>query len=118
MVKNNLSMLILVIVLAGILLFAFAPGQWTPACIVNHDKFVHAVVFFGLSVLLSLTFPRLKLSQHFVGLMFFAVLIEWVQYAWVDRGFSVQDIVFDLVGVVVFYTVVYSVKLLNYSKLI
>ena len=58
-------------VLMGILLFAFAPGSWTPAWVVNHDKFVHAVVFFGLSVLLSLVFPRLKLSWHFSGLMFF-----------------------------------------------
>ncbi len=76
------------VVLMGVLLFAFAPGQWTPAWIVNHDKFVHAVVFFGLSVLLSLVFPRLKLFQHFVGLMFFAVLIEWIQYALANRGFS------------------------------
>ncbi len=110
------SPVMFLVVLLGILLFAFAPGQWTPAWVVNHDKFVHAVVFFGLSVLLSLVFPRLKLFQHFVGLMFFAVLIEGIQYALANRGFSFEDIAFDLIGVVVFYIVVYSVKLLSDSK--
>ncbi len=106
------------LVLMGVLLFAFASGQWTPAWIVNHDKFVHAVVFFGLSVLLSLVFSRLKLFQHFVGLMFFAVLIEWIQYALANRGFSFQDIVFDLIGILAFYAVIGSIKLLGYSKLV
>ena len=46
------------------------------------------------------------------------MFIEWVQYGLVSRGFSVQDIVFDLMGVLSFYAVVYSVKLLVYAKLL
>lgn len=114
----NRSKIYLISILVGISIFAFAPGNWTPAWVVNHDKFVHAVVFFGLSVLISLVFTQLKLYQHFASLMFLAVLIEGIQYALVNRGFSFQDIVFDLLGVLVFYTLVYTIKFLGYSKLL
>lgn len=116
--RSNLPVLLLVIILSGTLFFAFAPGQWTPAWVVNHDKFVHAIVFFSLSVLFSRVLPRLNLYQHFVSLMILAVVIEGIQYALANRGFSFQDIVFDLIGILVFYAVVGLIKLLGYSKLV
>lgn len=109
MIKNA-SKFLLLFVLIVVSVFAFAPGQWTPAWVVNHDKFVHLLVFFTLSIMLSFVFPSLRLIEHLAFLMVFAFLIEVVQYLFVGRGFSVADILYDVAGAVLFYFLVYWVK--------
>ena len=94
----------------GILIFAFSPGQWTPAWIVNHDKFAHLAVFFLLSIFLSFVFPLLKLSIHFMALFIFAILIEAAQFSLFSRGFSIEDILFGTLGVLLFYLLVFLAK--------
>ena len=98
------------LLLIGILFFAFSPGQWTPAWVVNHDKFVHFAVFFLLSVFLSYVFPLLNLLTHFILLLFFAILIEVVQFSLFSRGFSIEDILFGALGVLLFYLLVFLAK--------
>lgn len=110
MIATKLPLVLLVLVIGGILFFAFAPGQWTPAWIVNHDKFVHFGVFFSLSVFLSYVFPRLKVLFHFSLLIWFAVLIELIQYSLFSRGFSFEDILFGVIGVLMFYLLVFLAK--------
>ncbi len=118
MVEIKFPLVLLLLVVGGILFFAFSPGHWTPAWIVNHDKFVHLAVFFLLSIFLSYVFSWLTLSLHFVLLFLFAVLIEAIQYSLFSRGFSVEDILFGLVGVLFFYMLVGTVKLLDHLKLL
>jgi VanZ family protein len=113
---NKYSKTLLVIMLIGTMLFAFAPGQWTPAWVVNHDKWVHLLVFFCLSVVLSMVLPYLKLLTHLMSLLSFACFIEYVQYNFVGRGFSIEDILFDVLGVMFLYLIVYGVKLLTLNK--
>jgi len=108
--SNKLLITLLSLLLVSISVFAFAPGQWTPAWVVNHDKFSHMVVFFVLSVMLSLSFPKLTLAVHMCSLLSFAVLIELVQFLFVGRGFSIEDLVYDVLGVLVFYTLVFWAK--------
>lgn len=98
----SLSKIILSMVLLGILVFAFAPGNWTPAWIVNHDKFSHMLVFFSLAMILKFSFPNISMIYHVLLLGAFALFIELFQYALFNRGFSYLDIVFDLVGILSF----------------
>jgi VanZ family protein len=107
---------ILFVIVLGVLIFAFAPGQWTPAWIVNHDKFSHMVVFFGLSILLSLAIPSLSLVKHSMFLLSFAGLIEVVQYFFAGRGFSIEDLMYDFLGILVFYVLVIWAKNKEFLK--
>jgi len=109
-VSSKLFGILFILIVLGVLIFAFAPGQWTPAWIVNHDKFSHMVVFFALSIFLSLAIPSLSLVQHSLFLLSFAILIELVQYLFVGRGFSIDDLIYDVLGVLGFYTVVFWAK--------
>jgi len=107
---NKLVITLLSLLLVSISVFAFAPGQFTPAWVVNHDKFSHMLVFFVLSVMLSLSFPKLTLITHLFSLLSFAVLIELVQYLFVGRGFSIEDLAYDFLGILVFYSLVFWAK--------
>jgi VanZ family protein len=104
-----LGVLLFFIVL-GVLIFAFAPGQWTPAWIVNHDKFSHMVVFFSLGVMVNFTFTKVKLYLQLIFLIMLALLIELLQYSLFNRGFSYMDIVFDLLGIVLFLILNFVMK--------
>lgn len=96
---NELFKFLLVIVAVSTALFAFAPGLWTPAWIVNHDKFAHFIAFVILSSLFKLSFPKVNLVLVTVLLVTFAVLIEFFQYQFFNRGFSAKDICYDLFGI-------------------
>jgi VanZ family protein len=109
-VSSKLFGILFILIVLGVLIFAFAPGQLTPAWIVNHDKFSHMVVFFALSILLSLAIPSLSLVQHSLFLLSFAVLIELVQFLFVGRGFSIEDLAYDFLGILVFYSLVFWAK--------
>lgn len=93
---------ILVIAIATILFFALMPGRMTPAFIVDHDKVVHAVVFFMLALMLRRSFPGVSLLQCVVFLGIFGVGIETLQYLFANRGFSRGDIVFDGLGLTLY----------------
>jgi len=92
----------------GIIIFAFAPGQWTPAWIVNHDKFSHMMVFFLLGFMMVFSFPRMKMFMLLSFLVFFAVLIEFLQFSFFNRGFSVDDILYVFIGIGLFLSSYFS----------
>jgi len=94
--------------LLGIVIFAFAPGIWTPAWVVNHDKFSHMVVFFLLGFMMVFSFPRMKMFMLLSLLVFFAVLIEFLQFSFFNRGFSVVDILYDFIGIGLFLGLYFS----------
>lgn len=88
-----------------IFVFALLPGQLTPAYIVNHDKAAHALAFFALSLMLAGAFPGLFLPTRLISLALLALLIEAMQYLFVGRGFSVEDLLYDVAGVLLFIVV-------------
>ena len=102
--------LLLILTSLLILIFATAPGDWTPAWIVNHDKFSHMLVFFILALMLSLALPRMKLIIHTSTIILFALSIESMQLMFAARGFSFEDILFDIAGLMLFYLLVIWAK--------
>lgn len=110
--------ILLSIYLLGIVVFAFAPGNWTPAWVVNHDKFSHLMVFFFLSFMLKFSFPKMKPVLLLALLVFFAVLIELFQHSFFNRGFSSVDILYDLIGIGLFFIFVTGFQVLNLKQVL
>jgi VanZ family protein len=102
---SSFSKILLIIILLATLVFAFAPGPWTPAWIVNHDKFSHLIVFLLLGILIKLAFPITKRVIVIALLVVFAVFIETLQYTLFNRGFSIEDIVYDLFVIGLFFII-------------
>jgi len=90
---------LLLLSLLVISIFAFSPGQYTPAFIVNHDKAAHAVVFFVLSFMMHRSFPAMPMQKNILVLGLLALTIEIVQFLFADRGFSVEDMGFNAMGI-------------------
>lgn len=102
------------LLLAGLMvifLFALLPGQLTPAYIVNHDKGAHALAFFVLSLMLAGAFPLSGLRFRLLVLILLALSIEAMQFLFVGRGFSGEDLLFDAIGVFLFWVVVESYRM-------
>ncbi len=114
------SKILLSITLIGTLVFAFAPGNWTPAWVVNHDKFSHLGVFFILAFILKFSFPQKHIFMQISLLIAFAFAIELMQYLFFNRDFSRIDIVYDLMGIGLFIVVEwilpYLSKWLSFKK--
>jgi len=114
------SKILLSIVLLAILVFAFSPGNWTPAWVVNHDKFSHMVVFFILAFMLKFSFPKMPVFMQLSLLIAFAFTIELLQYLFFNRGFSVIDLIYDLIGIGLFVvlkgSVPFLVEFIPYKK--
>lgn len=93
-------------ILAGLLLiiflFALMPGQMTPAFVVNHDKAAHAAVFFLLSLMVHKSFVLMPILQRLSILVVAGISIELLQYLFTDRGFSFEDIAYDLLGITLY----------------
>jgi len=96
---------LLVIGLLVIFVFALLPGQLTPAYVVNHDKAAHALAFFMLSLMLVRAFPGWFLPARLISLALLALMIEAMQYLFVGRGFSVEDLLYDIAGALLFVMV-------------
>lgn len=93
---------LLVLSLIIISLFAFSPGEYTPATIVNHDKTVHALTFFVLSFLLHRSFRNIPVTQIIVFTILMGLAIELIQFIFTSRGFSLEDLMYDIVGVTLY----------------
>jgi VanZ family protein len=95
-------------ILAGslltIFLFALMPGQMTPAFIVNHDKAAHVAAFFVLALMFQKSFVMVPLLVRLIVLFLIGVGIEISQYLFSNRGFSLEDIAYDTLGIAL-YTV-------------
>ena len=111
---------LLTIALISIMIFALAPGNWTPAWVVNHDKFSHMVVFFILAFMLKFSFPKMPVFMQLSLLIAFAFTIELLQYLFFNRGFSVIDLIYDLIGIGLFVvlkgSVPFLVEFIPYKK--
>ncbi|MGB5963995.1 MAG: VanZ family protein, partial [Sulfurimonadaceae bacterium] len=103
--------------LLTIFLFALMPGQMTPAFLVNHDKAAHAAAFFLLALMLHKSFVSVTVVQRLMILVGIGVSIEILQYLFADRGFSFEDIAYDLLGITLYTLVsmltVLAVKIFN-----
>lgn len=94
-----------------IFLFALMPGQMTPAVIVNHDKAAHAAAFFLLAFMVQRSFVMMPLSKRLMWLVLMAVSIEMLQYLVAHRGFSLEDLAYDALGIALYTAVTIPLKL-------
>jgi len=118
--SKTLSKFILLFAVLIILFFAFAPGKWTPAWVVNHDKLSHMMLFFVLAILLKITMPKIKVLTQILILIGFAISIELMQLWFFNSGFSVQDLIYDLYGIGLFvfmYLVLKTSGIQNHIRL-
>ncbi len=71
-----------------------------------NDKLIHALVFFGFSVLMDLASDK-KPFWLWKGapLLVYGILIEVMQYFSPDREFSFLDMLADLTGIIVYFLV-------------
>lgn len=81
------------------LFFALSAGQITPAMVVNHDKFSHFLVFFVLSFCMNISFPTHTIKNLIVGMISFAIGIEFAQYLFANRELSVTDFGASMAGI-------------------
>ena len=75
------------------------------------DKANHFIAFMVLYILLSVVYKNLNVVKKVMILLFFAILIEVVQYFIPSREFSVLDVVADMFGVGIGWIV-----MLNFNK--
>tara|TARA_B100000674_G_C37506989_1_gene763031 strand:- start:284 stop:628 length:345 start_codon:yes stop_codon:yes gene_type:complete len=82
---------------------AFYPSQGTSS-IPHIDKFFHFLIFFLLSFSLDLSVkqPLLKHPLLILFLIFYAALIEFVQYFLPYRSAELFDLLSDSIGILVY----------------
>lgn len=93
-----------------IAIFAFSPGQFTPAFIVNHDKAAHAITFFLLSWMMRKSFPAMPWLKTIVLLGLGALAIELIQFLFAGRGFSTEDMLFNALGISLYFIAVLTIR--------
>lgn len=65
------------------------------------DKSNHFIAFFTLYILLSFSYPKMKLFMKVFYLMLFAIHIEILQHFIEGRFFSLMDVVADSIGIAI-----------------
>ncbi len=105
-----------VLSLITISIFAFSPGQYTPAIIVNHDKAAHALAFFILSFLVHCSFRIIPIYKIMMLTITIGLAIELIQFLFTSRGFSLEDLMYDIVGVSIYVMIYFFIQLLQSSK--
>jgi len=96
--------------LVTISIFAFSSGRYTPALIVNHDKVAHALIFFVLSFLMHRSFLIMPITKMMGLMILLGIVIELIQFLFISRGFSLEDLMHDGIGVILYASAYKSVK--------
>ena len=102
MQRPVIAKIILILFVAAVSVFSLLPGTYTPVFVVNHDKAAHMVAFFLLSFLVCRAFKCGKSAGMLLFTGLFALFIETAQLLFTERGFSSEDILFDVFGVLIF----------------
>lgn len=104
---------LLLLSLMVISFFAFSPGQFTPAFIVNHDKAAHTATFFVLSLMLRRSFSAMSMQRIIILLGMLALAIETIQLLFANRGFSAEDMIFNVFGISIYVILEQCLKLIG-----
>lgn len=101
---------LLALTIAAIMVIALIPGEMTPAFVVNNDKAAHATAFFMLAVMLQRSFAGISLFRVVLLLGLMALSIEILQYFVPGRSFSLKDLLFDALGLMLYAAGALTVK--------
>lgn len=96
--------------------FAFSPGQYTPAFIVNHDKAAHTLTFFVLTFLMHRSFRTLTILYITIFAILLGIAIELIQFFFTSRGFSLEDLMYDAVGIALYIMTYFVIYFFQKSK--
>lgn len=91
--------------LITISVFAFSPGQNTPVFIAYHDKAAHALTFFILSFLMHRSFSLLSMTKIIMFMISLGIAIELIQLLFTSREFSLEDLMYDAIGMTMYITI-------------
>ena len=114
--RKRLQLILSVVLLfyvGGVILIAVSSQLPGMARLSSFDKLIHAVEFFFLSVLVLVTLAVYGFDDYlligFVAVLILIVITEIIQIPIVNRSFSVDDIIADLLGASIGFAVVYGV---------
>ncbi len=79
------------------------------------DKFNHFIAFFTLALLIDLSYSYKSLSWKISLLIFYELLIEFIQYFLPHREFSLFDLLADFAGLLLFFLIMRGLRKLNSS---
>lgn len=65
------------------------------------DKLKHSFAFFTLYVLFSLSYEKQTITYKSLLLLFYGILIEFIQYFIPNRFFSFLDLLADAIGILI-----------------
>lgn len=116
-IKIYLFRIVFYITLAAVTLLAFLPNyDALPPIVSFSDLLNHTVAFAVLYVLFTQAHPSLLTKHTVFALLFYAVLIEAVQYFLPTRYASGSDIIADAAGVLTGYLILFQLKRFLYTK--
>ena len=125
--KHRTTMVFLPLIIYWIALFigTSIPIESVPSLFEFHDKLEHTAAYFGLSVLLNLSFifqdkySILKMKHHiftFAAAVLYGILDELHQILIPGRSCEIYDFVSDLIGILLGIMCMYLImKFENYS---
>ncbi|MCK5829822.1 MAG: hypothetical protein KAH20_05925 [Methylococcales bacterium] len=93
------------VVVGVMLFFAFLPGKFTPNIIGHHDKLAHFVAFFILSFGMKFSFSTYSFRRIFLIMAILAAGIEFFQYGFTSRQFSIVDFGAGMAGVFIYLSI-------------
>lgn len=111
--KYPVRMLLLVLLMAGMWV-ATQPLEFPESISVN-DKLIHVIVFFGFAMIMDMATSRRPFwFWKGLPLLGYGIFIEVLQYFSPDRSFSVMDMVADVSGIILYYLLKYTLRLLAF----
>ncbi len=101
--RNRHYRILFYIATTAVFFLALSPSGQLDMNIHNGDKVLHALAFFVLSLLLNRASSTIQHRiRNMLALLFFGVFIEVVQSFTAYRNASVNDVLADLVGILLF----------------
>lgn len=75
------------------------------------DKLKHSFAFFTLYILFSLSYEKQTITSKSLLLLFYGILIEFIQYFIPNRYFSFLDVLADTIGILIgiFFLIIYKI---------
>jgi VanZ family protein len=83
-------------------ILAVIPADYSVAAGIS-DKINHLAAFYVLALLLDFSFPKSKFNfRKILPLLFYGILIEWIQYYLPFRECSLSDFIADIAGLLLY----------------
>jgi len=115
--RNHYFKPIFFVTLAVVFILAIVPDDHIYLSSRDGDKIKHMMAFFALSFFLNRASSTIKHRLRNMGLLLlFGIFIEFVQLFFPERQSSLDDVVADLVGILLFQLLYSLIRLLKHQR--